>query len=120
MPVILQADITVVVSTREYIGRNKRHTGTIEFGNGVDSMPPDGLPVPSLSQFGFIRQLIELRLSPRDGSTPLNVEYQAVDGKILFKEDADYSEADGTLQSGSAGAIETPLKTTLDFVAIGF
>ena len=119
MPTILQSDITVVVSTREYIGRNKRHTGTIEFGNGVDSLPPDGLPVPSLSQFGFIRQLIELRLSPRDGSTPLNIEYQAVDGKILFREEEEV-DSSGVLQSGSSHSVETPLKTTLDFVAIGF
>ena len=120
MPVILASDITVTVTSRTINGRKKRNEGTLEFGNGVDTMPPDGLPRPTLASFGFIRQLDELRLRQRDGSTPLSVTYQAVDNKILFAEDEESGESDGTLQAGSAGAAEVPLKTTLDFIAIGW
>ncbi len=121
MPVILATDITVVIDQRTIHGRKKRVEGTLEFGNGVDTMPPDGLPMPDISAFGFIRNIDEFRLYQRDGSTPLLMAYQEVDNKIVFIEpETEESNASGTLQSGSAGAIETPLKTTVNFVAIGW
>ena len=119
MPVILQSDITVTINQRTVHGRKKRVEGTLEFGNGVDTMPPDGLPMPELSAFGFLRIMDEFRLYQRDGSTPLKIAYQEVDNKIVFAEEEVDTLLDGTIQFGTASAIETPLKMTVNFVAIG-
>ena len=118
MPVILAADITVTVTSRVIHGRKKRHEGTMSFGNGVDAMPPQGLPRPTLSAFGFIRQLDELRFYPREGNV-LNMEYSATDNAIHFMEDQESANlGDGLNIAGQTG--DTPHRVTVDFVAIGW
>ncbi len=116
MPFIQASDITVVITEVVFERRKKTVRGTLSFGNGVDMLPPDGLPRPTLTQLSLIRQLDELRLYPDDGSTPQTVEYQQTDNKILFPGALSEQLADGTLQGGSDG--EIPLKTTLRFVAV--
>lgn len=139
MSEILVSNVTFTITEHSFNRRKKTSRGTIAFGNGVLTMPTAGIPMGPLSNFGFIRQLDSLDVYPQEGTSNIPYKYQSTSNCLVPTvdsiDDLAYSAAaklitDVTLtdipQQGVASASSTaiqddsPDRTTLDFVAVGW
>ena len=127
---LISSDVTVTVdlSNRKRDGKRKKHIGTIVFGDNFTTMPPEGIPLPAIGEFGFIRQLDSLEVFPTEGTSAELYQYQATTHKLVPLEvsvDAD-TEAKvsqlSTLPGMPQGLDEQEVvrRTTLNFVATGW
>ena len=131
MGYIRQSDVTVTIDTdRSIWGRRKRHTGTIAFGNSLLVMGTGGIPMPNNATFGFIRELDELLVTPREGSSSSVYVYNKVTRMLvptLGEPDSVETMAINTTMIrdviGTTGGIdpqETVERQVLDFIAFGW
>lgn len=68
MPDLASTDVTVVIQHRHILGRKRRVTGTIAFGDGAKTYPVGGVPLPAASKFGFLRQMDTFELIGNPGA----------------------------------------------------
>ncbi len=119
MAEILVADVTVTVVRRYKEGKKRRTEGTLSFGDGVSTMPPDGIPLPAIGVFGMIRELTELRVTQRDDTTSTAYVYQSVDHKLLETDNLSEDSLPDGVRKFALGD-DVPLKRTLNFIAVGW
>ncbi len=119
MAEILIADITVTITKRLKEGKRRRTEGTLSFGDGVSTMPPDGIPLPAIGVFGMIRELTELRVTARDDTSAQPYVYQSVDHKLLETDNLSEDSLPDGVRKFALGD-DVPLKRTLNFVATGW
>lgn len=62
MAAILAANVTVVVTERNLIGRKHYCFGTLAFGNGTLTYSTAGILLPTFASFGFFRQIDVLNI----------------------------------------------------------
>lgn len=51
------SNVTVVIQHRNIANRKRNIAGTIAFGDGVLTYPVGGVPLPTIGNFGFYRQM---------------------------------------------------------------
>jgi hypothetical protein len=69
MAALTAASFTVTIKEVKLMGRKRYVRGTLAFGNGTDTYPTGGIPLPSFTSFGFYRQMDSLDLGGVNGLT---------------------------------------------------
>jgi hypothetical protein len=64
---LASSDVTVVITDVRLMGRKRRVTGTIAFGDGAKTYPVGGVPLPSVGTFGFYRQMDTFKIIGNPG-----------------------------------------------------
>ncbi len=62
MAAILAANVTIAALEVRLVGRKRRVTGTLAFGDGALTYSTAGIPLPAISSFGFYRQMDTLKI----------------------------------------------------------
>jgi hypothetical protein len=66
------ANFTITIQDVRLMGRKRRVTGLLAFGDGASTYSTGGIPLPGFASFGFYRQMDELYL---DGVNGLATDY---------------------------------------------
>lgn len=118
MAALAASDVTVTISERRIVGKRKVVRGTIAFGDGSLTYPENGVPLPGLSSFGFIRQMDSFKVY---GVNELASDYVLQFGPanrtlLMFEEEG--TAAGGPLLECDTS--EAPAARTYSFEAIGW
>ena len=118
MAVFAAANVTVVVTETQIVGRKRHVWGTLTFGDGALTYEAAGIPLPAISACGLTRQLDMLTLTGINArTTDYLTRYNKAAHKLqLFEEEA--AAAGGPLLE--ADVAEAPAARTYDFYAIGW
>jgi len=57
MAALISGDVTLTVEDRQIVGKQKRNRVKIVFGDGSDTYPSGGVPMPTFSSWGMSRNL---------------------------------------------------------------
>lgn len=93
MTAFASTDVTVTISKRDVVGREKRITGTIAYGDGSLTYATGGVPMPAVSYFR-LKSINRMHFSgPGNGYV---YEYDYTNNKILMYY-GNYDASDGVL-----------------------
>ena len=83
MAALTAADVTVTVSERQIIGKKKRVLASIAFGDGVDTYPSGGIPLPTFENWGLVRNFDDFIITDSSGEG-LIYKYDKTNHKLLI------------------------------------
>jgi hypothetical protein len=118
MAALTAASFTTVVSLRGRTAKRKMHRGTLTFGNGTDTYPTAGIPLPTRDKFGFTRVIEELIITGNNARTDDYVyRYNKAANKLLMYEEEAAAAGGPLLECDVA---EAPTARTLNYIAYGW
>src|SRR5262245_16683476 len=117
MAALTAASWTTTITERKHVGKEKMVRGTLALA-GTDTYPTHGIPLPAISNFGFVRQINDLRIvGQATATTQYLYMYDKTNHKLqVYEEEA--AAAGGPLLE--ADTMEVPGPRTLFFEALGW
>jgi hypothetical protein len=76
------ANVTVTVNEQQIVSKKRRNRVTITFGNGTLTYPSGGVPMPSFSAFGMVRNLDFLTVFDEDDASGIMWKYDRTNNKL--------------------------------------
>lgn len=118
MAAYVSGDVTVVVTKMRRLGKAKLHIGTMAIAGGGPTYPTAGIPLPSISAFGFVQQMDSLKIFGNNARTvDYKWSYNKAAHKLMGYEDDNPTTNAAFLEIASGAA---PAAITLDWEAIGW
>ena len=108
-----------VISDVKIIGRKRRVSGSMDIGNGADTYPAAGVPMPSFSSLGFYRAVEDIRFTGVNGkATDYLPTFSKAANKVQFWAQTP-NAAQGTTPLDELGGT-APAARTYSFEAWGW
>jgi hypothetical protein len=109
MPALTAASWTTTVRSRRIFPHRKRNAVTLVVGNGTDTYPAGGIPMPVFQSFGFARFLETLDFLDNSSADGFLYKYDEVNNKIrIYQGDNTNAAAAPNIE---LGAVAVPTKT---------
>ena len=121
MAVLGASSFTTTVEEVRIVGRQRRNRVKLVFGNGVDTYPVGGIPLPTFSTLGFLRNLDYAHIIDSSGVASTRYDIDKTNKKLMAFGGQAAGGAAGTAIGLSADAdgatlTKTPVTTRSNLV----
>lgn len=111
-------DVTITVNEEGIEGKRRRNRVTLVFGDGVDTYPTSGIPLPTFGNFGMRRNLDGLTWLDEANGNGFVYKYDRANHKLRIYQGDNNNASDAPLIELTNSA--TPAQATLIAEAIGW
>lgn len=117
MAALVAGDVTVTTSTVRIAGGRREVEVTVAFGDGTDTYPSGGVPMPTRESWGMIERLTDFNITEGDAALGNIYKYDKANNKIRIYEQGLRTGSTAAAAIGSGCLIEGGVDGATETVA---